>query len=130
MKSSHLLLIEPDKVLAKVYKQALEDQDWIVTPCASAQAAVFATDQQKPDLIIMELQLIEHSGVEFLYELRSYPEWQQIPIVINSQIPPSEFSSHLSILKDNLKVEHYLYKPQTTLKELIKVIEKYKKVIT
>ena len=126
---SHILLVEPDRVLADTYKRLLNDSGWTVTPCASAQAAIFATDQQKPDLIIMELQLIEHSGIEFLYELRSYPEWQDIPVIVHSQIPPSEFTAHSRLLKDNLKVAHYLYKPQTTLKELIKKVSQYQKAV-
>lgn len=128
MRSPHILLIEPDRILAQTYKKALSREGFTVTPCASAQAAIFATDQQKPDLIIIELQLIEHSGIEFLYELRSYPEWQSVPVIIHSQIPPAEFSSQATLLKDSLKVNHYLYKTSTTLAELVKTASECIKV--
>ena len=32
----------------------------------------------KPAIVMLELQLVEHSGIEFLYEFRSYPEWQRV----------------------------------------------------
>jgi DNA-binding response OmpR family regulator len=120
--------VEPDRVLAATYKKALEAEGFTVTPCASAQAAIFASDQQKPDLVIIEIQLVEHSGIEFLYELRSYPEWQDIPVVIHSQVPPAEFSSQAQLLKDNLGVKDYLYKPLSTLADLIKVANRHTKV--
>ena len=125
---SHILLIEPDRILASTYRDALRDAGFSVTPCASAQAAIFASDQNKPDLVIMELQLIEHSGVEFLYELRSYPEWQNIPVLIHSQVPGVEFTAHINLLKGDLNVAGYLYKPRTSLAELIKQASKYAKV--
>lgn len=125
---SHVLLIEPDRVLAATYKEALVHAGFSVTPCASAQAAIFAADQLQPDLVIMELQLVEHSGVEFLYEFRSYPEWQSVPIIIHSQVPPAEFSGNLSGLKESLGVNFYLYKPLATLKDLLEVAHKYVKV--
>ena len=124
----HIVLVEPDIILAATYKKALSDAGFSVTPCASAQAAIFATDQKTPDLIIAELQLIEHSGIEFLYELRSYPEWQAIPVIVHSQIPPTEFSVHANILKASMGVVHYLYKPLTTLSELVKVTSESIKV--
>ena len=126
---SHIILIEPDRVLAMTYKKILIDSGFSVTPCASAQAAIFACDQQAPDLIIMELQLIEHSGVEFLYELRSYPEWQSVPVIIHSQVPSIEFKNQLKLLKKGLNVKDYLYKPTTTLVELVRIAKEQLKVL-
>jgi DNA-binding response OmpR family regulator len=119
---SHILLIEPDRVLAETYRQLLVDEGHDVVPCASAQAAIMATDQQKPDLIILELQLIEHSGIEFLYELRSYEEWQNIPVIIHSHVPAGEFAANWQLLRESLGVENYLYKPLTTLRRLRKAV--------
>jgi DNA-binding response OmpR family regulator len=116
---SHVLLIEPDRVLAETYRQALMAAGHRVVCCASAQAGILSADQHRPDAIILELQLIEHSGVEFLYEFRSYQDWQNIPIIIHTQVPPGEFNANRRLLKDELNVQTYLYKPRTSLRELI-----------
>lgn len=116
----HVILLEPDRLLAETYCQALIHAGHTVTPCASAQGAVMAADQQTPDLVIMELQLIEHSGIEFLYEFRSYSEWQTIPVIIQSQVPPSEFNANWQALKQQLGIETYLYKPHTSLQKMLK----------
>lgn len=119
---ANILLIEPDRILADTYCRALEKAGNKVSVCAGAQAAVLAADRVKPDLVILELQLVEHSGIEFLYEFRSYPDWQSVPTIIFSQVPPSEFNNNYEILKNELNVTSYLYKPQTTLTQLTSVI--------
>jgi DNA-binding response OmpR family regulator len=115
---AHIILIEPDRILAETYVAAAKHDGHHIVPCASAQAAVLAADQHRPDLVIVELQLIAHSGIEFMYEFRSYPEWHAIPLIINSQVPPSEFASNWQLFREQLSISHYLYKPQTSLREL------------
>ena len=119
---SQILLIEPDLILAETYRQALLAAGHRVVCCASAQAGILSADQHCPDVIILELQLIEHSGIEFLYELRSYQDWQTVPVIIHSQVPPAEFNNHRRLLKDQLQVDTYLYKPQTSLSDLTSVV--------
>lgn len=122
----NILLLEPDKVLAETYKSALElRSDSIVSVVRSAQHAITAADAITPDLVIVELQLIEHSGIEFLYEFRSYIEWQSIPIIVHSIVPFSEFTDNWNILNDELGVQKYLYKPHTTLRMLIQAVSPY-----
>ncbi len=116
---ANILLIEPDRLLAETYCQALTSAGHQVVPCASAQAAILAADQVKPDVVVIELQLIEHSGIEFLYEFRSYTDWQTIPVIVQTHVPASEFATNRQSLKKQLGVEVYLYKPQTLLKQLI-----------
>jgi DNA-binding response OmpR family regulator len=121
-----VLLIEPDRVLAAIYKEAIEmDGLAAVTVVTGAQAAIMAADEHKPDLVILELQLIEHSGVEFLYEFRSYPEWQAIPILVQSIVPFSEFHDNWHLLQDELGVRAYLYKPHTSLHQLLSSVKEH-----
>lgn len=122
---SKILLIEPDRVLAETYRQSLLADGHQVVCCASAQAGIISADQHQPDLIILELQLVEHSGIEFLYELRSYPDWQDIPIIVHTMVPTSEFIANRKLLRDQLGVETYLYKPETSLEKLQASIQEY-----
>lgn len=116
---SRILLIEPDLVLAETYRQTLRGAGHQVVCCASAQAGIISADQHRPDLVILELQLIEHSGIEFLYEFRSYLEWQSIPVILHTLVPPAEFNDNHRLLNDQLNIATYLYKPQATLHELL-----------
>ncbi len=126
-----ILLIEPDYVLAKIYKRAIEaDGGAEVTVVSGAQAAIMAADEHTPDLVILELQLIEHSGIEFLYEFRSYTEWQEVPILVQTVVPFGEFHDNWHLLQDELGVRAYLYKPHTSLSQLLSSITEYSLVAT
>lgn len=120
-----ILLLEPDHVLGKTYAQALRDSGHDVSVCPSAQTAIFSADDKRPDLVIVELQLVGHSGVEFLYEFRSYEDWRGIPVLVLSSVPPIEFKGAQKILQQELGVQDYLYKPTTSLKGLIKAASKF-----
>jgi DNA-binding response OmpR family regulator len=114
---ARILLIEPDRILAETYRQALAGRRRQVICCASAQAGIISADQHRPDLVILELQLIEHSGIEFLYEFRSYADWQTIPVLIHTHVPPAEFNDNRQLMHQ-LNISAYLYKPQTSLRDL------------
>ena len=117
-----IVLLEPDKVLADTYRQVLMQDGHKVVMCATAQAAIFEADELQPDLVIMEMQLTGHSGIEFLYEFRSYDDWTEIPVVVLTNVPAGEFSDCWNVLKDQLGVRHYHYKPLTSLRGLLKTV--------
>lgn len=119
---ANILLLEPDSILADSYMQAFRYVGHEVRRAVSAQDAVFHVDELEPDVVVVELQLVAHSGIEFLYELRSYGEWQHIPVIIHSCVPPTEFQDSLELLRDKLGVRQYLYKPHTSLQTLLQTV--------
>lgn len=118
---ANILLIEPDNILGKTYATALKTAGHNVAHSRHAQDAVRQSDARKPDIIILELQLPGHSGIEFLYEFRSYPEWQNVPIIIHSLVTPEDLRTHLAQF-DQLGIEAYLYKPTTNLRRLVRSV--------
>jgi DNA-binding response OmpR family regulator len=109
-----ILLIEPDMVLAITMREYLESLNHHVQWRSDAQSSINSADETAPDLVILELQLAQHSGMDFLYEFRSYPEWQHVPIIILSSIAGSEIETS-SIMWQQLEVVAYYYKPETKL---------------
>jgi DNA-binding response OmpR family regulator len=117
-----VLLVEPDKLLASTYRRALVHAGYTVTHVTSGQDAVDTADAVTPKLILLELQLPAHNGLEFLYELRSYREWQTIPVIVNTLIPPDELGWAIESLKRELGVKAWHYKPQTDIQALLRSI--------
>jgi CheY-like chemotaxis protein len=113
-----ILLVEPNTLLARAYGEALLRVGHTVQMVTSAQSAISAADTTCPDLIILELQLVGHNGLEFLYEFRSYPDWQHVPLILLTHVPPEEFHDSWELLRSEFKVNDYLYKPATTLRKL------------
>jgi DNA-binding response OmpR family regulator len=122
---AQILLVEPDRALARTYFEALTGAGHRVQICATAQAAIFCADDIKPDMVILELQLVAHSGIEFLYEFRSYPDWQEIPVIVATNVPAGEFAGSWKLLRDHLAVSRYLYKPLTSLRTLLGAVNDY-----
>lgn len=117
-----IILLEPDKVLADTYRQVLISAGHKVVMCATAQAAIFAADELKPDVVVLELQLTGHSGIEFLYEFRSYDDWTAVPAVVLTNVPAGEFDGSWELLRDQLGVTAYHYKPMTSLRTLLRSV--------
>ena len=121
MSADKILLIEPDRPLGKIYQAALTDAGFSVSLKSTAQTALKALDESIPDLIILEPQLTKHSGIEFLYELRSYTDWQSIPVILHSMIPAEALLQMQSSL-EQLGVTSHFYKPQTSLNQLVSAV--------
>ncbi|MDB5160973.1 MAG: hypothetical protein JWO96_353 [Candidatus Saccharibacteria bacterium] len=119
---ARILLLETDKLLAQNTKRMLESAghavDWQVDP----QEAVHSIDAEAADVIIMDIILADRSGIEFLYELRSYPDWRYLPVILHSSVPPREIYNCAAGL-EQLDIKAYHYKPSTLLSELIGSVE-------
>lgn len=113
----HVLLIEPDRSLADVYSAYLQSRGYSVVIAAHAQDAVFHAEEQEPDLIILELQLAGHNGIEFLYEFRSYSEWQHVPILVLTMVSPHALQLTPAMF-ETFGIARCLYKPATKLYQL------------
>jgi two-component system OmpR family response regulator len=124
---AQILLVEPDTALARIYYSALKAAGYKVSIASNAQSAITAADRHKPDMVILEMQLVRHNGLEFLYEFRSYPEWQKIPILLHTLVPPAEFAGNTSLWHE-LGVDGYMYKPRTSLKQLLRSVAAYEQV--
>lgn len=112
-----VLLLEPDSVLAKTYRLALEASKLKVVVCSDAESAIRTIDNSKPKVIVLELQLAQHNGVEFLYELRSYPDLEDVPVIVFSGRSEQETGLNES-LQEQLGIAAYCYKPQTSIDQI------------
>ncbi len=115
---ARVLVIEPNQILADIYHKILTKNKHKVWLAKDAQEAINIADKINPELIILELQLPQHNGLEFLYEFRSYSEWRDIPVIIQSLVSPNEFKDNY-VLWHKLRISSYLYKPKSTLVQLL-----------
>ncbi len=118
---SRVLLLEPDALVAGNVAMALKRHghrvEWYVEP----QSAIYGADGSRPDVIVLDLLLASHNGIEFLYELRSYPDWQKLPVVIFSDLAPEDLSPSVDCLNE-LNVTAYRRKSLTSLAELSQTV--------
>jgi CheY-like chemotaxis protein len=65
---------------------------------------------------------VSHNGLEFLYEFRSYPDWQDVPVLLLTNVSPGTFAASWQLLTGQLGVRSYLYKPRTSLKKFVHAV--------
>jgi signal transduction histidine kinase/CheY-like chemotaxis protein len=80
--SGRALLVDDDEMVRRSMRQALEPIGWKVTEAENGQVAVAALATAQPDVIILDLMMPKMDGFEFLDELHSRPDWQDIPVVV------------------------------------------------
>lgn len=118
---SQLLLVEQDSILRSQYELALS-RTFAVVPVESAQAAIDVLDEQSTiiDGLVTDINIDSNNGIELLYELRSYDDWLQIPIVILSSVPRSRFT-HIDFSRYG--VRDFVYKPMVTPAEVLRRVQ-------
>lgn len=120
---ANILLIETDHLLAKNLVKFLSGYGHNVAWQVDPQEAIEQADHTKPDVIVLDIIFANRrSGVEFLYELRSYPDWQNLPVIIFSCVAAQNLTGCMESLQQ-LKIFAYHYKPTTSLAQLAKTID-------
>lgn len=117
-----ILLIEPDGILAGNIRDYFVKAGYEVIAHTDLQQAITSVDKSLPDAVILELQLAGRSGIEFLYEFRSYPDWQDLPVILYTILKSDELSAYKRVLRD-LNISRILYKPETRLNLLREAID-------
>lgn len=117
-----VLIVEPDRIVARCMKAELKKRSFSVEITANADQAIAIADEFQPDIVITELSLAGHSGTEFLYEFRTYTDWDPVPIVVYSSIKLSDIIIESQDWKQ-LNIAEYLYKPEESLDRLGDILE-------
>jgi CheY-like chemotaxis protein len=117
-----ILLVEPNLTSQSAVIRALSDCDVVVASNADSAMEKVANNTSV-SAVIMELSLAGHSGMEFLYEFRTYSDWAQVPIIIYSTIRLQD-DVLMSNAWDKLNIQAYLYKPNASLKKLKNEIQR------
>lgn len=117
-----ILIIEPSRPLADILEVSLSRRGYSAAVAHNAQDGIMTADKHMPKLVILELVMQNHNGLEFIHEFRSYPEWLEVPVIIYSHIAPSELGLAGEKL-DDLGIVAHFYKPKSSLEDLYKAVE-------
>ncbi|WP_421658757.1 response regulator [Leptothermofonsia sp. ETS-13] len=78
----HALIIEDDPATRKMFHRILAKEGWAITEAENGRVALERVAEARPDLILLDLMMPEMDGFQFIQELRTQPEWRQIPVVV------------------------------------------------
>jgi two-component system, chemotaxis family, chemotaxis protein CheY len=110
--ANNFLLVDDSSIVRKVMLKTLRLSGVEIGEVFEAENGREALDvlaKQKVNLIFLDVNMPVMNGVEFLAELRSNPEWRDMPVVVvsteGSRIRRAEIAEH--------EVRAYLRKPVT-----------------
>ena len=110
-----LLLIDDDKVLRQTLKENLEHHDFIVIEASVCKRMIEIVKKHKVGLILLDLQLPDGYGLDFIKEIKEYTN---VPIIIIS----GEQDNKSKIDGLNLGADDFLTKP-FSIEELVARIQ-------
>jgi DNA-binding response OmpR family regulator len=123
----NILLIDGNTATYRALQQLLSEEEYSISRVRNAKTALEHANDIVPDLVVLELALPSHSGMEFLYELRTYRDWMHVPVILFSRIlVPQEVQNSRTWKK--LGIVTTLYKPEASLAMLVDAIEKSRKL--
>ena len=76
-----VLIVEDNELNMKLFRDLLEAQDYEVLETREGLQALTIARQHKPDLILMDIQLPEISGLEVTKWLKEDEELARIPVI-------------------------------------------------
>lgn len=77
-----VLIVEDDATTRDMLRRSLEKDGWAVAEAANGREGLARLNENRPELILLDLMMPEMDGFEFLTEMRRMPAWMGIPVVI------------------------------------------------
>ena len=114
----NIWLVDDDEEMIRAIGLMVKMMDYEVTAFHNARsAAQTLLTGKKPDLLILDINMPEVSGLDFLEFLRRRPEWMDLPIImLSSESADSTVDQALQ-----LGADAYVMKP-VTIEELEKAM--------
>jgi len=119
-KTSKILMVEDDIFLRKLYRDKLKREGFEFIEAINGVEGVNKIQNEKPDLIILDLMLPIKNGFDVLTEIKQDPKLKKIPVIILTNLGQEDD------IKEGLALgaNEYLVKTEIRLTEAVEKIKK------
>lgn len=120
---ARILVVDDDPDLVESVTILLEQKQHEVIPAYGGIEGLEKAKKEKPDAIILDVMMPDKNGYEVCKELKSDPEYQDIPILLLTAVA-SKISSTTYTHRMGMETEadDYVDKP-VEAKELVRLVE-------
>lgn len=119
MAQKKILIVDDAKIFQDIYKNLLMPEGYIVKVASNGMEALKLVVSEKPDLILLDLNMPVMDGFKVLEAVKSNPELSSIHIIVlSSRGVPAEIEKAV-----NLGADSYLVKATAKPKEVIAKIK-------
>lgn len=105
---ARILVVDDDPVIIKLYQIILVKAGFELSVAVNGEQLLAALKLQKPDVIVLDVVLPDHTGLDLCARIKKDPEYQGIKIILVSgtAVSPSKVADGINIGADD-----YLVKP-------------------
>jgi DNA-binding response OmpR family regulator len=118
MENPNLLIVEDEPGTVEMYRIVFEVEGYRVRVAYTISSAINALEEEKPDLVLLDVVMRDSSGLDLCSHIREDPDLADIPVIIVSNLGSEEH------IKAGLEAgaDDYLSKPvsQTELLEAVR----------
>ncbi len=118
-----VLVVEDEEDVREMLRTFLEHRGYRVVEAGDGEAAIEVAGRERPDLIVLDLQLPKLDGVTAAQRIRQLPGLEQVPILTNSAYGTRGIDLFLRIDDLGDGQTDYLTKP-LNLEELDEMIQR------
>lgn len=79
---SKILVIEDQEAIRENVRELLEQKEYYVETAVNAEKGFELTNSFRPDLILCDLMLPDHSGIDFIKRIKKIEDLKDIPVII------------------------------------------------
>jgi CheY-like chemotaxis protein/nitrogen-specific signal transduction histidine kinase len=79
---THILAVDDDQIQRERISGWLEGPHWVVQEAANGREALARLQQNRPDLILLDLMMPEMDGFAVVAALQKEPAWRDIPVIV------------------------------------------------
>jgi len=115
-----IMIVEDEQNFHTIYEAILKDRDYRIIHAWDVDEALSKLEEEKPDLIILDIVLNTVTGDTLFLHLKSISEYADIPVVIISA-SSEKYHKTLRIIDPKLV---YIEKPYLTKEILLNEVEK------
>lgn len=116
-----ILLVEDEKKMAEMYKKVFDKEGFKMNLALTSEEGWKALEEEKPDLLLLDVLLPGESGVSFLKKLRGKEEYEDLPVLVLSNYDVPEIQKEAM----ELGAKGYLMKANFVPKTLVKEVRKH-----
>lgn len=118
-----ILFIEDESALQEALTHVLEEEGFMIISALDGETGTRLAQEEKPDLILLDLILPKKDGFEVLKDLKETPDTKNIPVIVLTNL---EDEAHVDqalalgattyLVKTNYRIEEVVEKIKETLK--------------
>lgn len=113
-----VMVVDDDEALLQTLGWILREKGYTVVPVSDAADLMAKLEQERPDLVLLDIMMPGVDGLELLEQIKTDEQWRDIPVLMLSSMPPED----ATVKAFTLGASDYIAKP-FRVRELLARVE-------